>query len=551
MTSKNDPRIGLSRRICFPFKIEARVVGLFVQKNSFVRQNDIVLTFRQLNPDGSPMDTRRQLRSPGKGLVHELYVRRGEDIRHRTPILVLKSCLHRIILHTTCSDCGEIVNDSESTCRLSMVHEMPSIQITREEGLRISESEMVRLENEKRLILVVDLDQTIVDSTCRRGRFNRFTNDRLTHLFRIDGDHNTYCSRFRNGVHEFFENIRHLYRMDVFTLGQRSYAREIVRFIDPNETLFSGRIVTRDECVDLSDKTLNLKSIYPSGDHMVVIIDDRFDVWNHADNQVVVKAFSYFRNSPLRQVFDTYMRLIGYRPRPNVTVEQAVVNDLVESIETLIDQDDSDYLKDLERILIRIHARYFSTEPRTTVHEVMDMERSKILQNVRIFLTGVVKSGDLDALEQCSISYYTRKLGATITSDFEDPLITHCIVGRRNTRKAKIAKRTRTYELVTPSWLWDCFVYWKRMPEDRYRPRISYNFKKSCPYLYDIRASELDDMDLSSIESDNECIDHQIAQGAVKRRFEVHGEHNNYNEDATSSFEVKEKLERNAECVHE
>jgi hypothetical protein len=40
-----------------------------------------------------------------------------------------------------------------------------------------------------------------------------------------------------------------------------------------------------------------LRSLFPCGDHMVCIIDDREDVWNFAPNLVHVKPYNFFKNT--------------------------------------------------------------------------------------------------------------------------------------------------------------------------------------------------------------------------------------------------------------
>ena len=39
------------------------------------------------------------------------------------------------------------------------------------------------------------------------------------------------------------------------------------------------------------------RSLFPCGDHMVCIIDDREDVWNYAPNLVHVKPYIFFKNT--------------------------------------------------------------------------------------------------------------------------------------------------------------------------------------------------------------------------------------------------------------
>ena len=57
------------------------------------------------------------------------------------------------------------------------------------------------------------------------------------------------------------------------------------------------RILSRDECFDARAKTANLSALFPRGDHMVCIIDDREDVWTYAQNLVHVQPYIFFKNT--------------------------------------------------------------------------------------------------------------------------------------------------------------------------------------------------------------------------------------------------------------
>uniref|UniRef100_A0A4W5QFY3 protein-serine/threonine phosphatase n=1 Tax=Hucho hucho TaxID=62062 RepID=A0A4W5QFY3_9TELE len=70
-----------------------------------------------------------------------------------------------------------------------------------------------------------------------------------------------------------------------------------VGFLDPEMKLFSHRILSRDECIDPFSKTGNLRNLFPCGDSMVCIIDDREDVWKFAPNLITVKKYIYFQGT--------------------------------------------------------------------------------------------------------------------------------------------------------------------------------------------------------------------------------------------------------------
>ncbi|XP_006875958.1 PREDICTED: RNA polymerase II subunit A C-terminal domain phosphatase [Chrysochloris asiatica] len=104
-------------------------------------------------------------------------------------------------------------------------------------------------------------------------------------------------TRLRPHCKEFLEKVARLYELHVFTFGSRLYAHTIAGFLDPEKKLFSHRILSRDECIDPFSKTGNLRNLFPCGDSMVCIIDDREDVWKFAPNLITVKKYVYFQGT--------------------------------------------------------------------------------------------------------------------------------------------------------------------------------------------------------------------------------------------------------------
>lgn len=98
-----------------------------------------------------------------------------------------------------------------------------------------------------------------------------------------------------------------MYEMHVYTMGTRAYASEVCKVIDPDGGLFGGRILSRDESgsacrfespsphLYLADVNLSagmtrksLQRLFPCDTNMVVIIDDRADVWDGSPHLVKV-----------------------------------------------------------------------------------------------------------------------------------------------------------------------------------------------------------------------------------------------------------------------
>jgi FCP1-like phosphatase family protein len=83
--------------------------------------------------------------------------------------------------------------------------------------------------------------------------------------------------------------------MHVYTMGTRAYAEQVCALIDPTGKVFGGRLLSRDESGSLTQKSL--QRLFPCDTSMVVIIDDRADVWEWSPNLIkVVPCTCYLHN---------------------------------------------------------------------------------------------------------------------------------------------------------------------------------------------------------------------------------------------------------------
>src|SRR5690606_20019711 len=101
-----------------------------------------------------------------------------------------------------------------------------------------------------------------------------------------------YYVKMRPGLKEFLERVSELYECHIYTMGTRAYALNVAKIVDPDGKIFSNRLLSRDESGSLTQK--NLKRLFPVDTKMVVIIDDREDVWNYSRNLIKVRPYSFF-----------------------------------------------------------------------------------------------------------------------------------------------------------------------------------------------------------------------------------------------------------------
>lgn len=188
---------------------------------------------------------------------------------------------------------------------IQMVHDNTALTISANEASRVEDDTKRRLLANRKLSLVVDLDQTIIHATVDptvgewmedkdNPNYKALSDVRPFQLVE-DGPGMRGCwyyVKLRPGLESFLHNISQLYELHIYTMGTRSYAQQISNIIDPRKTLFGDRILSRDESGNLTAK--NLQRLFPVDTKMVVIIDDRGDVWRWNPNLIKVLPYDFF-----------------------------------------------------------------------------------------------------------------------------------------------------------------------------------------------------------------------------------------------------------------
>ncbi|XP_062474080.1 RNA polymerase II subunit A C-terminal domain phosphatase isoform X1 [Pezoporus occidentalis] len=244
----------------------------------------------------------RKLKAERPGVVRELCVRPGQVIAPGGVLVRLEGCSHPVVMKGLCAECGQDLTQIQnkngkqnvplSTATVSMVHSVPELKVSSEQAEQLGREDQQRLHRNRKLVLMVDLDQTLIHTT--EQHCQQMSNKGIFH-FQLGRGEPMLHTRLRPHCKEFLEKIAKLYELHVFTFGSRLYAHTIAGFLDPEKKLFSHRILSRDECIDPFSKTGNLRDLFPCGDSMVCIIDDREDVWKFAPNLITVKKYVYFQ----------------------------------------------------------------------------------------------------------------------------------------------------------------------------------------------------------------------------------------------------------------
>ncbi|XP_063861528.1 RNA polymerase II subunit A C-terminal domain phosphatase-like isoform X2 [Scylla paramamosain] len=263
--------------------------------NVYTKKGTNVFPRRRLCEIVSEAGQRTIIKAKSSGVVTQVLVTTGDSIADGCEIVEVEACGHTALMGNICCDCGILLREEDlpKTEAVSMLHSVPDLKISRGEAQKLGQEDIRNLLKQQKLVLLVDLDQTLIHTT----NDNIPANLKDVYHFQLTAGGPWYHARIRPHTRTFLENISKYYELHISTFGVREYAHHIAHFLDPDHKLFGQRILSRNECLNLMSKKANLDSLFPCGDNLVCIIDDRTDVWNFSPNVVQVAPYHFFRHT--------------------------------------------------------------------------------------------------------------------------------------------------------------------------------------------------------------------------------------------------------------
>ncbi|XP_004922411.1 RNA polymerase II subunit A C-terminal domain phosphatase isoform X1 [Bombyx mori] len=474
-----------------------------IKQGTVVTQGQVLFLYKDLAGDGEEL---KKFKSSHAGTVSSIKVKEGDVVEPSSAVADLEECRHPTVMMEMCAECGADLR-SEETKKLDvaivpMVHSVPELKVSEELAQKLGKEDAERLLKDRKLVLLVDLDQTLVHTT----------NDNIPpnlkgvlHFFlRGPGGPGRWChTRLRPRTQEFLESAAKNYELHICTFGARQYAHAVAELLDPEKKYFSHRILSRDECFDPRTKAANLKALFPCGDNMVCIIDDREDVWRHAANLIHVRPYSFFQSTgdinappPIEEKPKLTIGKNGTQPQvqemptldaePDENLEKPANNfekptegsngkvikevmeekpvDIKEGNEKIEEvelppaepvwtetsdgqievEDPDDYLIYLEDILKRIHKHFYDVYDKMGQKQIPDLKivipevKSEVLTGTSLVFSGLVPTHQ--KLETSRAYLVARSLGAEVTQDFTDKT-THLVAVRAGTAKVNTSRR--------------------------------------------------------------------------------------------------------------
>ncbi|XP_068620223.1 RNA polymerase II subunit A C-terminal domain phosphatase isoform X2 [Battus philenor] len=283
--------------ISVPSEKPLKVIKWKVKQGALVSHGQILFLYSDSSGNNNEIKKFKAVRA---GTISSIKVKEGDIAEPGGCIAELEECKHPTVMKEMCAECGADLRKDESikhdVASVPMVHSVPELKVSEELAQKLGREDADRLLKDKKLVLLVDLDQTLVHTTNDNVPPN--LKDVLHFFLRGPGNTGRWChTRLRPRTKVFLESASKNYELHVCTFGARQYAHAVAELLDPEKKYFSHRILSRDECFDARTKAANLKALFPCGDNMVCIIDDREDVWRHASNLIHVRPYSFFQST--------------------------------------------------------------------------------------------------------------------------------------------------------------------------------------------------------------------------------------------------------------
>ncbi|KAF9913635.1 Carboxy-terminal domain (CTD) phosphatase [Lobosporangium transversale] len=456
---------------------------------------------------------RAEIRAAKDGQVEAINVSKGQIIQDEATVLMeYKGCDHETRYTDICAECGKTGLPPEA--QVNMTHDATSLSVSRSEAARLEKATVQRLVAEGKLSLIVDLDQTLIHATVGTA-IDEWINSqgempKDIKMFPLPDSPTPYYIKLRPHLEIFLKEVSRAYELHIYTMGTRNYAAAVANVIDPEGRYFSQRILSRDENSHMTQKSI--QRLFPCDDSMVVVIDDRADVWRNSPNLVKVHPYEYFigtgdinaahlpkQGTPVKSdsapsaesakesidSLETSKAVpqstdksspdanTSAETKPVVPPNTDIANKAQKPKAPVLDDND-DELKRVSNILMDIHEQFFDvmenhnagyTKEAPDVKKIITNMKRRVLQGVHLVFSSVIPLGQDP--QRADIWRHAQHFGAACSHDIRSS-VTHVVAAKPGTAKVNKARQNKKIHIVRPEWLYDSIAKFQKQDESKY-----------------------------------------------------------------------------------
>ncbi|KAK6127048.1 hypothetical protein DH2020_039209 [Rehmannia glutinosa] len=359
-------------------------------------------------------------------------------------------CPHPGVYAGMCMRCGQEMDD-EFGVAFGYIHK--KLRLASDEISRLRDKDLKNLLRDRKLYLILDLDHTLLhsaqfpDITVEEGylhnQMDALPDNLKSSLFRVE--RMQMMTKLRPFVHSFLKEASNLFEMYIYTMGERPYALEMAKLLDPGDNYFSSRIIAQGDCTQRNQKGLD---VVLGRESAVLILDDTEAVWGkHKENLLLMERYHFFASSC--KEFGLNCKSLSQLKSDESETEGALPTVL--------------------KILQRIHNLFFDEERQNNledrdVRQVLKAVGKEVLKDCKVVFSRVFPTNF--PAEQHTLWKMAEQLGATCSTEI-DPSVTHVVSTDAGTHKSRWAVRENKY-LVHPKWIEASKYMWRKQPEENF-----------------------------------------------------------------------------------
>ncbi|KAF1887457.1 hypothetical protein Lal_00040511 [Lupinus albus] len=360
-------------------------------------------------------------------------------------IVEVDACTHPGSFGNMCIRCGQKLN-GESGVTFGYIHK--GLRLHDEEISRLRNTDIKNLLHHKKLYLILDLDHTLLNST----HLGHLSSEELHLLnqtdsledvskgtiFKLEFMH--MMTKLRPFVHTFLKEASEMFELYIYTMGDRPYALQMAKLLDPQGEYFNAKIISRDDGTQKHQKGLD---VVLGQERAVLILDDTEHAWTkHKDNLIVMERYHFFASSCWQFGF-------------NCKSLAELKND---------ENETEGALAKILEVLKQVHRTFFDGLQEDLVgrdvRQVLKSVRKDVLSGCVIVFSRIVHSA-LPTLQKMA-----GQMGATCLAEL-DPSVTHVVGTDAGTEKSRWAIKENKF-LVHPRWIEAANYFWQKQPEENF-----------------------------------------------------------------------------------
>jgi len=362
---------------------------------------------------------------------------------------------------------GQENNNKNKTAMTLNVDGGNKIIVSRTEAESNREEAVRRLIRTKKLLLVLDIDHTMLHATDdpRAIEFSKvkgFANELHRFSLPVSMDsvsppqEREHFVILRPGLQQWLSRLKEIFELFIYTAGTRSYAEAVARIFDPTKALFGDRIISRTDVPELG-KVKRLDRLFPIDNSMVLAVDDRSDVWmEDTANLITIRPFHFFIG----------MADVNNASGPEFDLEGEIEEEIKAQQVRAMDRG----LKRSLELLEWIHSKFYANSEDVTVNNQLSGKGGDVKELVRELrkriLRGLRVTVDLAFPEQQIIEHLVSNAGGQCVKAVADD--SQVVIARDPNCKEALEGKARQVWVVHPHWLHACIHNWNKEPYEHY-----------------------------------------------------------------------------------